>query len=196
MKKTKSVATYISGSKRWRDELTRLRSILRKTGLEETVKWGAPCYTHKGKNVVGMAAFNDYFGLWFHQGALLKDTNNKLMNAQEGKTKALRQWRMTSASDIKPMIISRYVKESIANVDKGNEIKPAKAKSAKLPEELLQALKVSTRLQKAFDTLTPGRQREYGEYIAEAKRAPTKERRLEKIKPMILKGHGLNDRYK
>ena len=123
MQRAKSVDAYINQSAQWHDELKSLRRILRSTSLTEEIKWGAPCYTHKGKNVVGVGAFKSYFGLWFHQGALLKDDNNVLINAQEGKTKALRQWRMTSASEIKAAIIKRYVKEAIAHTDAGREIK-------------------------------------------------------------------------
>ncbi len=92
-KRHKTVDDYIEAAEPWQDELIRLRKILRSTDLEETVKWGAPCYTHDGKNVVGMASFKSYVGLWFHQGALLGDKKKVLINAQEGKTKALRQWR-------------------------------------------------------------------------------------------------------
>ncbi len=92
MQRAKSVDAYINQSAQWHDELKLLRRILRWTSLKEEIKWGAPCYTHNGKNVVGVGAFKSYFGLWFHQGALLKDDNNVLINAQEGKTKALRQW--------------------------------------------------------------------------------------------------------
>ena len=196
MKKIKSVADYIVHSEHWSAELRALRKIIQQTELDETIKWGAPCYTYKGKNVVGMASFQHYFGLWFHQGALLTDSNNKLINAQEGKTKALRQWRMSHKRDIKPSIIKRYIKESIANFDQGHEIKPRKAKSFSVPVELRQALTRNQKTRKAFDKLTPGKQREYAEYISEASRASTKARRVEKIIPMIQKGQGLNDRYR
>ena len=125
MQRAKSVDAFIRQSVQWRDELTRLRDILRTTSLQEEIKWGAPCYTHNGKNVVAIGGFKAYFGLWFHQGALLKDDNNVLINAQAGKTKALRQWRMTSAKAIKSTIIKRYVKEAIAHADAGHESTPS-----------------------------------------------------------------------
>lgn len=196
MNKTKSVADYIAKSEFWVAELKLLRAILVQTGLQECIKWGAPCYTHNGKNVVGLGAFKSYFGLWFYQGALLKDANKKLINAQEGKTKALRQWRMTSAQEIKPAIIRRYVKESMANIDEGNEIKPARAKSVAIPDELRDALRNNSKFNAAFNNLTPGKKRDYAQYISEASRASTKLRRIEKSVPMIMKGQGLNDRYR
>lgn len=102
MKRYKTVDDYVANAEQWQDELERLRGILRSTELTEDVKWGAPCYTFDGQNVVGLAGFKSYFGLWFHQGALLNDKNKALINAQEGATKALRQWRMNSAREIEP----------------------------------------------------------------------------------------------
>ena len=112
MKRYKTVDDYIDNNEMWPNELRRLREILLTTGLVEEVKWGAPCYTHNGKNIVGIGAFKAYFGLWFFKGAALKDEQKVLINAQPGKTKDLRQWRMTSAKEIKPAVIKRYVKEA------------------------------------------------------------------------------------
>jgi len=114
VQRTKSVDDYLKKCDNWSVELTRLRDILVKSGLTEEVKWGMPCYTSSGKNVVSLVGFKSYFGLWFHQGASLKDVDGVLINAQEGKTKALRQWRMTSRQDIRTAIIKRYLKEAAA----------------------------------------------------------------------------------
>ena len=195
MKRFKTVDDYVKGSESWQAELVRLREILNATPLKEEVKWGAPCYTYDGKNVVGIGAFKSYVGLWFHQGALLKDDKKVLINAQEGKTKALRQWRMSSAKDIKPSIIKAYVKEAIQLVKDGKQIGPAKKKLV-VPPELAKALGKNKALQKKFDALTPGKQRDYAEHIASAKRDETKQTRLEKILPMIKAGVGLHDKYR
>ena len=140
MKRCKSVDDYINASESWQAELRQLRDILNATELTEEVKWGAPCYTYDGKNVVGMSGFKSYVGLWFHQGALLKDDNKVLVNAQEGVTKSLRQWRMTSAKDIKPAIIKRYVTEAIQLIKDGKSVGPAKKKPVVVPPELRNAL--------------------------------------------------------
>ncbi len=196
MRRAKSVDEYLDSASLWREELRRLRDILRSTGLKEEVKWGSPCYTLEGKNVVGIGGFKSYFGLWFHQGALLEDEKQLLINAQEGKTKALRQWRMRSAADIKPALIKRYVKEAAAIASEGREIKPARAKELEIPSELSQALAENKGAAKAFSELRPGQRREYAEYVGEAKREATRARRVEKVLPMILAGIGLNDRYR
>lgn len=192
-----SVDEYISKHERYQKELSLLRSILISTGLDETVKWGAPAYTYKGKNLIGIAAFKSYCGLWFHHGNLLKDEAKVLVNAQEGVTKALRQWRFLSVEEIDQKLVSAYALEAIQNSEQGKVIKPQRlAKLVVLPEELQNAFKTNKTLENQFNALSNACQREYAEYISEAKKEETRIRRLEKIMPMILNGGGLNDKYK
>lgn len=190
------VTEYIAKHAQWSKELELLRSIILKTNLEETIKWGAPTYTYTGKNIIGIGAFKSYVGLWFFQGALLKDNHNVLYNAQEGKTKALRQWRFTEIAEIDEAKIHSYIFEAISNQEKGLEIKPDTNKKWELAPELKSAMQTDEILEAAFNNLTPGRQKEYSQYITEAKREATKLSRLEKITPMIYKGIGLYDKYK
>ncbi len=196
MQKIKSVDDYIAGKPKWSAELSALRTLLNRTELTEEVKWGAPCYTLNNQNVIGMLAFKDYFGLWFHQGVFLKDESNVLINAQEGKTKALRQWRMSSPNDINEKIVSTYIDEAIANAKSGKKVPVAQAKQLIMPPELSDTLKDDDTANSAFEAFTPGKQREFADYISEAKQAATKTRRIEKILPMIKSGVGLNDKYK
>jgi uncharacterized protein YdeI (YjbR/CyaY-like superfamily) len=107
------VDDFIQKKSGWGEELKQLRAILLSTELKETIKWGMPTYTLNGKNVVGMGAFKSYFGLWFFNGVLLEDQGNQLINAQEGKTKSLRQWRFQSKDEINPSLISEYLAEAI-----------------------------------------------------------------------------------
>ena len=196
MKRYKTVDEYIANAKQWQDELRTLRRILGSTELQEEIKWGAPCYTHDGKNVVGIGGFKSYFGLWFHQGVLLEDKHNVLINAQEGRTKALRQWRMQSANEIKAAAIKAYVKEAIQLEKAGKGIAADRGKPIIVPPELRKALQKRKAVGKKFAELTPGRQREYADYISAAKREETKLSRIEKILPMISAGKGLNDKYR
>ncbi|WP_431158490.1 YdeI/OmpD-associated family protein [Winogradskyella poriferorum] len=197
MKKVYSVDEYIEENQKYGEELQLIRSILNKTELVETVKWSAPTYMINGKNVVGFSAFKNHFGLWFFNGVFLKDEHNLLINAQENKTKALRQMRFTSKNEINEPVILAYVKEAIENQKLGKEIKPTRnTKAIVIPNELKTAFSANKDLQVAFKAFTPGKQREYCEYIASAKREATKLSRLEKITPMILDGVGLNDKYK
>jgi len=196
MNAKKTPDDYFDRPRKWQDEVQALRTILQSTALTEEIKWGAPCYTFNGKNVIGLGAFKDYFGLWFHQGALLADKDKVLINAQEGKTKALRQWRMTSMDGIDEGAITAYVHEAIDLVKAGIAIGPARHKSLVIPTELSAALSLNKAAMVAFETLRPGQKREYADYIAEAKQAATKERRLIKVLPIIISGIGLNDKYR
>ncbi len=189
------VTEYIEKKSDWSEELTRLRSIMSELPLIETIKWGVPYYMSDGKNILGMAAFKGYFGLWFTQGALLKDEQKVLINAQEGKTSALRQWRFNSMDEIDSDLIKIYVVEAIENQKQGKEIKPQK-KPLIIPELLQKALDKNQELKEKFESFTLSKKREFSDYISEAKREATKQSRLDKITPMILSGIGLHDKYR
>ncbi|MEL4307271.1 YdeI/OmpD-associated family protein [Joostella sp. CR20] len=195
MKKTKTANEYYEENTAWHKELYALRKVLCATELEETVKWGVPTYTINGKNVIGIAAFKSYVGLWFHNGALLTDKTKVLLNAQEGKTVALRQWRFENINDIDEKLVKAYVLEAIANQKENKTVSIPKKKEITAPF-LITALAEDEKLQTSFNALTKGRQKEYHEFIAEAKQESTKQRRLDKIIPLILEGKGLNDKYK
>ncbi|MEG9326982.1 YdeI/OmpD-associated family protein [Salinimicrobium catena] len=192
----KTVEEYIQKHPDWEDEIVSLREMLLSTELEEAIKWGGPVYSLNGKNVVGIGAFKNHCSLWFFQGALLRENTALLQNAQEGKTKALRQIRFEKGNLPSMDVLRKYVQEAIQNQKEGKELKPVKNKEVEIPPLLETAFEKDSILKKAFMELTPGRQREYCEHIAEAKREATKLSRLTKITPMIKSGQGLHDKYK
>ncbi|EAQ41509.1 YdeI family protein [Polaribacter sp. MED152] len=193
----KEITEYITKQDFWKEELVLLRSILNELPLVEDIKWGIPAYIFNGKNILGMSAFKNYVGLWFHQGVFLKDKANLLINAQENKTKALRQMRFSSIAEIDKELVKIYVLEAIENCKAGKEIKPTRnTKPVALPSELKLVLNSNKALKVAFYKLTLSKQREYAEYISTAKRENTKNSRIEKIIPLIKAGKGLNDKYK
>ena len=192
----KSVQEYIETHPTWEKELESLRAIMQNTELEECIKWGAPVYALEGKNVAGIAAFKNHCAIWFFNGALLKENTILLYNAQEGKTKALRQIRFEKGDKIEPKILQKYVLEAIQIQREGKEIKPVPSKELVVPSELKAAFKEDKDMENSFQQLTKGKQREYADYISQAKRETTKQSRLEKIKPMIKNGEGLHDKYK
>lgn len=195
MERHRTVADYIEAHPNRREELILLRDIMLETELEETVKWGGPCYTINGKNVIGLGAFKSYVGIWFYQGVFLKDPQKVLINAQEGTTKALRQWRFQNINEINPKLVKEYVLEAIENQKAGKEMKP-QPKIVAVPDELKAALASDSALKSSFDSLTPGKQKEYSEHIGSAKQEKTRISRLEKAIPLILEGKGLHDKYK
>lgn len=198
MIKASSVDEYISLGGEWQESLILLRELLQKSGLTETVKWGMPVYTLNNKNVAGFSAFKSWTGIWFFQGVFLKDPQGVLINAQEGTTKGLRQWRFSSAEEIRKngSTILAYLEEATRNQEAGKEIKPDRNKALVMPEELDQAFRSNPSLKESFEALSFGKKREYAEHIGSAKREETRQQRLQKVIPMILEGIGLNDKYK
>ena len=195
MNTSEKVTAYIKKQEKWSDELTVLRSVFQKTELKEEVKWGTPTYTLQGKLVAGFAGFKNHYAIWFHQGVFLRNTENKLVNAQEGVTKALRQWRFEKGDEIDEGLILNYLLEAADNQRKGKEIKPTQKKEV-IPDEMKRFFEEDKELEELFNKLTRGKRVEYGAYIAEAKQDNTKIRRMEKIIPMIKEGKGLHDKYK
>lgn len=191
----KKIDDYLKKHSRWSDQLSQLREILCACAVDETVKWGAPAYTVNGKLIITMGAFKSHYVLWFHQGVFLKDNAGKLINAQEGVTKGLRQWRFEADDTVNPKLVTQYVNEAIDNQLAGKTIKP-EPKPMNMPTEFAAALEVDNNLQLAFSNLSPGKQKEYAHYVSDAKQQKTRLSRIEKITPMILSGVGLNDRYR
>ncbi len=154
-----------------------------------------PTYCLGNKNVLGIGAFKDYAGLWFFNGVFLKDISNVLINAQQGKTKGMRQWRFKCIEEVDASLIRSYIEEAIQNQKDGKEIKPEK-RPLTLSDELKEALASDSVFAEAFFELSEGKQKDYADYLNEAKKSDTRISRLKKIKPMILSGIGLNDQYK
>ncbi len=198
MIKADSAEAYIRTTGPWEEALWLLREVFLSAGLEETIKWGGPVYTFRGRNICGMAAFKSYAGIWFYQGALLADEAKKLICAQEGVTKALRQWRFGSTQEIArdQALIRLYIAEAILNESAGKTIRPEKNAGVEIPVEMENALVSDPFLKSQFEVLPLTKRRDFAEYIQSAKLEKTRLDRMEKIIPMILRGEGLNDKYK
>ena len=163
-------------------------------GLTEELKWGKPCYTYQTSNIVLIHGFKDYCALLFFKGALLKDPKGFLIQQTEN-VQAARQIRFTDVQEIVEMepILKSYIKEAIELEKSGLEVSYKKTSEFAVPEEFRNRLDESPALKKAFDALTPGRQRGYLLYFSAAKQSKTREARVEKSVPQILNGKGLND---
>src|SRR3954470_24407289 len=105
---------YFSKAKKWRNELEKLRTIVLDCQLTEELKWGVPCYTFQGGNIVLIHVFKEYCALLFFKGALLHDTNGILIQQTEN-VQATRQIRFTGVQEISDMepIIKAYIYEAI-----------------------------------------------------------------------------------
>jgi uncharacterized protein YdeI (YjbR/CyaY-like superfamily) len=191
------VTEYVYSQSKWIKELELLRSILLELQLEEDIKWGIPAFIYKKKNILGLSAFKNYCGIWFHHGVFLKDESNVLINAQKDKTKGLRQMRFTSLAEINPELVKLYVLEAMGNSEAGKEVKPKRnTKPVVIPEELKRQFSKNEKLKYFYEELSLSKQREFCDYISEAKKEETKLKRIEKIIPMILNKAGLNDKYR
>src|SRR5205823_2454782 len=175
---------------RWEAEIAAMRRVLAGLAMKEECKWGKPTYTVDGKNIVIMQGFKEYFALGFFQGALLTDPQKVLV--QLGQVHAGRVMKFTSAKDItaKAATIKAYVREAIAVEKAGLRMKPRKTSEFPVPEELRQRFRGEPRFKRAFEALTPGRQRSYLYHFAAAKQSATRAARIEKAMLAIFEGGG------
>jgi uncharacterized protein YdeI (YjbR/CyaY-like superfamily) len=180
--------------KRWSAEYAALRQVCLAAGLNEELKWGHACYDLNGGNVVVIHGFKDYCALLFFKGALLKDPEGILIQQTEN-VQAARQLRFTSLGDIKKhrAAIMSYLSEAIAAEKSGAKVEMKSAAQFAVPAEFQTRLDNDPAVAKAFDALTPGRQKGYLLHFAGAKQSATRAARVEKQAPRILKGLGLND---
>lgn len=196
MAKVTSPEEYIERHPEWKQMLQTFLEILRETELEENIKWGIPYYSLGSKNIVGFAAFKNHVALWFPNGVFLDDPDNLLVNAQEGVTKAGRQLRYHEGEQPDKKVINNFVQQAIANQKAGKEFKAKAKKEVEIPPELEDQFLKDPDLKNKFNSLPPYKQREFSDYISQAKQSATKEKRLAKIIPMIQDGKGLNDKYR
>jgi uncharacterized protein YdeI (YjbR/CyaY-like superfamily) len=185
---------FFSQDTKWQKEYEKLRKIILDCGLIEELKWGCPCYTFENANIVLIHGFKEYCALLFFKGALLNDPNGILIQ-QTKNVQSARQIRFTNAKEIVKMekILKAYVYEAIEVERAGLKVKLKKTSEFKVPEEFQKRLNKNTTLKKAFDALTPGRQRAYIFYFSQPKQSKTRESRIEKSMKQILNGKGLND---
>ena len=187
------IDAFVERSERWSEELNEIRPLLRECGLSEEIKWGKPCYTHDGSNIVILQEMKDFLALMFFKGALLDDPHGVLED-QGPNTRSARRIRFTSVDDVRRLAdtVRAYVDQAIEVEEAGLEIEPAP--ELELVPELQRRLDADPRLKAAFEALTPGRQREYHLQISSAKQASTREARVDKFTPRILAGKGFRDR--
>ena len=178
---------------RWRAEIAELQRILSGFDLKEERKWGKPCYTLDGNNVVIIQGFKDYCALGFFQGALLKDPKKLLV--QLGQVQAARVMKFTSASEIatKAATIKAYLREAVAAAEAGKKVETRPREFA-LPDELKEKFRKDPKFKRAFEALTPGRQRGYLFHFTGAKQSATRTARIEKARPAIFAGRGFLER--
>jgi uncharacterized protein YdeI (YjbR/CyaY-like superfamily) len=188
------VDTFLRTTKQWQDELAELRSVVLETALLEEWKWRQPCYTFEGNNVVILGGFKDHCVLSFFKGALLKDPKGILEKPGEN-TRAARVVPFTSVAEVKKLakVLRAYIAEAIEIEKAGLKVDFEEGREVELPAELVAVMDERADFEKAFNALTPGRQRAYLLHFNSAKQSATRTARIEKCMPRIFDGKGLND---
>jgi uncharacterized protein YdeI (YjbR/CyaY-like superfamily) len=178
----------------WQKEYSKLRQIILGCGLIEELKWGCPCYTQDSRNIVLIHGFKEYCALLFFKGALLADPQGVLI-IQTENVQSARQMRFTNVKEIEKLkaSIKAYVYEAVEVERAGLKVKLKKTQDFPVVPEFKKRLDKSATLRKAFEALTPGRQRGYLLHFADAKQEKTREARIDKYTKQILAGKGLND---
>lgn len=189
-----NVDWYFDKAGQWQAATVQMRKLALDCGLTEELKWGCPCYTLQGRNIVLIHVFKEYCAYLFFKGALLQDTAGILIQQTENVQSA-RQIRFTHAKEVVKMAatLKQYIYEAIAVEEAGMKVPLKKTKDFAVPEEFRLKLEADPALQKAFDALTPGRQRAYLFHFGQAKQSKTRESRIEKYLPKIMDGKGLED---
>lgn len=183
---------YFEKNEQWQKEIEKLRDIILGCGLTEELKWGCPCYMYNDTNVVLIHVFKEYCAILFFKGALLHDPNGVLVQQTEN-VQAARQMRFTNVKEINKAVIKAYIYEAIEVEKAGLKVTLKKTKEFPMVAEFETKLNKNKALKKAFESLTPGRQRAYLLHFSQAKQAKTREARVEKYIPQILAGKGIDD---
>lgn len=179
---------------KWQEEFNKLRTIVLDCGLTEELKWGQPCYMHQNTNIVLIHGFKEYCALLFFKGALLSDINGILIQ-QTKNVQSARQVRFTNAKEIVKLAatLKAYIYEAIEVEKAGLKVVLKTTKEYQVAEEFQIQLDKKPALKKAFEALTPGRQRAYLFHFSQPKLSKTRASRVEKAIPQILSGKGLED---
>lgn len=186
---------FLEQSSRWKEEMKLLHEIvIQNSELQQDFKWMHPCYTFQGKNVVLLHGFKEYVALLFHKGALLKDPGKQLIQ-QTQNVQAARQLRFTDVAQIleQKEFIASYISEAVALEKSGQKIAFKSISDFEVPYEFKEVLQANKDVKKAFESLSPGRQKAYLFHFSQAKQSATRKARIERYLPKILNGEGIND---
>lgn len=173
--------------------MSALQPILLSCGLAEDLKWGKPCYSHDGHNIVILQEMKDFLAVMFFKGALLDDPEG-VLDEQGPNSRSARRICCTSTADVARLAdtVRSLVAQAIEVEAAGLKVIPAPELAP--VEELRRRFDHDPALRAAFEALTPGRQREYHLHFSSAKQSTTREARIDKCAPRILEGKGLRDR--
>ncbi|MBS8226169.1 YdeI/OmpD-associated family protein [Vannielia litorea] len=178
----------------WKAEMEAVRAVLLAGPLEETFKWRQACYTWKGTNVCMPGGYGGRVRLSFFRGVLLDDPEGLLVPpGPNSRAARVMEFRSVEEVEAAREAIEAFVAQAVRLVEDGREV-DLPPDDFDLPEELEEALAADDALREAWEALTPGRRRGWALHFGGAKRAETRERRIEKARDAIFGGKGMHDR--
>lgn len=189
--------TYFAKPRPWQAEFNALREMLLDCQLTEELKWRQPCYCLEGANIVILGGFKDFCALGFFKGSLMPDPDRMLVEPGPN-SRAARMLRFTSLAEIlkHEALIKRYVQAAIAVERSGQKVDFSANKTVPWPDTLQSALREDAPFKRAFEALTPGRQRGWILHFEGAKQAKTQRERIQKAREQIMQGLGMHDAYR
>jgi len=199
MKRSPQVDAYIGKALEFaRPILEKIRKAFHAgcPSVEETIKWGVPYFMYKGI-LGGMAAFKQHVGFGFWKSKLLDDPA-KLFETGQGAKASMCNAHIKSVKDLPPQkILVGYVKAAVKLNDEGIQVPKRRARTdvPKMPAEFLAALNKNKQAKSNFDRLPPSHRREYLEWIVEAKRDETRQKRIATSVDWLGEGKHRNWKY-
>jgi uncharacterized protein YdeI (YjbR/CyaY-like superfamily) len=193
--RTKAFDAYIKSKPEWAQPiLTRIRETVHEAcpTVEEEMKWSAPTFTYNGI-MCGMAAFKNHCAFHFWKGELFL---GKKMGGTDGAAAQL--GKLTSVKDLPPKkVIKDYVKKAMALNEQGVTVKrPVKPKKVlAMPDDFMATIRKNKKALAAYDKFSPSHQREYIEWITDAKGDATRERRMAQAVEWMAEGKPRNWKY-
>ena len=179
--------------------LKHLRELVHKAcpDAEETIKWGMPFFDYKGSVLCAMAAFKEHCSFTFWKAKLMKDPEGILQVAERH---AMGNFdRITSLKDLpSDKTLIAYIKEATKLNEDDIKLPPRKKAAPtelKMPADFAAALKKNKKANTIFENFTPGKKKEYIEWITEARTEPTKMKRIETAVEWIAEGKSRNWQY-
>ena len=188
------VDTYISELSKFKTEIEQLRAIVLDCGLVEELKWGVPCYMYQKTNIIMLGTFKEFCIISFLKGVLLHDAEG-ILTQQGENVQSGRVIKFTDAKEIVKLkaTIKAYIFEAIEIERAGLKVEMKKTEEFDVPEELTSILKKDAKFKKAWEGLTPGRQRGYLLHFSGSKNSQTRQSRIEANTSRIMKGKGIHD---
>ncbi|MFM7589271.1 MAG: YdeI/OmpD-associated family protein [Bacteroidota bacterium] len=180
---------------RWTSELALLRRWILTLDFKEECKWGVPCYTYQGRNMVMLSALKDHVVLSFLEGSSLNDPSGLLQKAGPNSVRdRIIRWNSLQGLMDSEVQVKSLLKQHQVNKPKSTKgIAPSPEGTPEYPLELQVFLKENPEIAQAFEALTPGRRRGYLLHIEGASQAATRLRRIQLAVPKILAGKGMQD---